>query len=901
MPWLVPVKQPLELTFFHKVFTKLRESMGITDSDDEDELEDEPEDRVNPRGVPLLVFQRAMSRLFRVLQDDRTFDACRYDLNGDGTVGWWEFCVLWKDLKDEQLSVKLSTAERIFLTLEDPQASRLGRICSIFVLMTILVSSGGFVLSTLPSMQEQSCDTCAPEPFESFVWIDTVCVILFTIEYMLRLCTAAFMRMELTNQDEIISNMCTEEVIHWPTKAQRVWDFMRSIPNLIDLVAILPSYILWFLVLIGQDPEDGSSSNELLRLIRLMRVFRAFRLGRRFEAVIIIGRAMSRSFRALWVLVLNITMTTLIFGAVIFFVEQGTYDSDTGYYMRPSGIWVLNPNTSRWEEEWERSPFQSIPHSFWWALVTATTVGYGDVTPTSIAGKVCAGMAMVWSLCVLALPIGVIGSNFELVWQEYDTEKAMERDLKNSERLMVRQTLGSIDPLTFSRLFHVEIFHDSQMATEENDIFIGEAEIELDVRPHSRERVYCQRRLRLEENRAKSNRKITGTVYVNYMWTPSEHDHGMLLNGVLDVEVVKAEGLVDVDWKGSGLSDPYLRATAFPRSPGKDGVVHPERKRTRTLIDAKCPNWHEKFSFRFRWHQEGVVAKKELDRKNSAHGFTGMYSPFGYVQMCSTLSNDANQALQGSDRPRRNSDPRSDHSQSLSVDKGVMAVLPQLQLDVAELQREIPKLQSEVQQLREGTRAILGLLGASPSRALVPCGASNGTDAADWPIAGSNGGNSHIHLSGRHGSGVVGAVGGNGAQAEILEISTASTLRMSVASSNFDDRTPLMYSDDSTDFSGPFRTLQVPSHGDGKERVAGLDSQCPIPGAVPEEGSRRPAAHAISGRGVVNATNGGYGSSGGFPGHISSRSGVEAVGVGFGGGGDAAAGGWTSPHTPLAT
>jgi voltage-gated potassium channel len=137
-----------------------------------------------------------------------------------------------------------------------------------------------------------------------------------------------------------------------------------------------------------------------------MRVVRAFRLARRFEAVIIIMRSQRKSLRALYVLVLNLLIGMLFFGALMYSAEQGTW----------------NPETSAWERlsygEPEKNPFDSIPACFWWAIVTATTVGYGDTfTPRTPPGKAVAALTMVWSVCVLALPIGVIGGNFIQVWE----------------------------------------------------------------------------------------------------------------------------------------------------------------------------------------------------------------------------------------------------------------------------------------------------------------------------------------------------------------------------------------------------------------------------------------------------------------------------------------------------
>merc|ERR1712190_173823 len=91
----------------------------------------------------------------------------------------------------------------------------------------------------------------------------------------------------------------------------------------------------------------GDSSLVVMKLLRLMRVVRAFRLGRRFEAVIIIARCMTKSVRALWVLVLNLSMGMLVFGAIMFFVEQGEYDPATRTFLRHEHFF-LNSSTNRY-------------------------------------------------------------------------------------------------------------------------------------------------------------------------------------------------------------------------------------------------------------------------------------------------------------------------------------------------------------------------------------------------------------------------------------------------------------------------------------------------------------------------------------------------------------------------
>merc|ERR1719443_917221 len=96
---------------------------------------------------------------------------------------------------------------------------------------------------------------------------------------------------------------------------------------------------------------------------------RAFRLGRKFEAVLIISRAMRRSVRALSVLVLNMILGMLIFGSIMFFIEGGTYDPKDGAFKRYRG-WEWSEAEQKYIHLFTKSPFQSIPECFWWVVVT---------------------------------------------------------------------------------------------------------------------------------------------------------------------------------------------------------------------------------------------------------------------------------------------------------------------------------------------------------------------------------------------------------------------------------------------------------------------------------------------------------------------------------------------------
>mmetsp|Transcript_50980 Transcript_50980/g.150268 ORF Transcript_50980/g.150268 Transcript_50980/m.150268 type:complete len:846 (-) Transcript_50980:21-2558(-) len=691
IPWIIPQERPIELIFFQKVFRQLLKAMGSKMKGRAGVNNTAADDAA--MSVPILVLQRAMMRLFRILREENSFaswDAKRYDLNGDGSVGWWEFCQIWFELRP---SVKLSPMERIYLTFEDPGQSKVGKLVSTVVMLAIFVSMGSFVMSTMPNMKDPpECAGCEPEAFEVFTTIDTVCVVLFSIEYIIRMVAYTFTRAPLVTQDELVKCMCSDEITPPRSKPIRMLGFILSPANVIDISAILPTYTNWFLQATG----GSHGSSPFVKFTRLMRIGRAFRLGRRFEAIIIVGRSVERSKRALWVLVLNIVMGMLVFGTVMYYLEQGEYIPETGMYKRIPG--------AGYDDDWDRTPFESIPHAFWWAIVTSCTIGYGDVYPTSDLGKTVAGGAMVWSLCVLALPIGVIGSNFEMIWEEFDKEKATEIRMKSLTGQVTRATILSLQPLAHSRMAKFEVWHDTCMG-DGNDLYLGEIETELEINPTAKQKVVEHLSLSLVTDKSRTSRVGQGTLEVEYTWEPDSpwsetdlRDPGTLLKGTLTVTILSCSQLPALDWKGSGISDPYVRVTLFPNSPGLDGVIVPMALRTGSVFDMEDAEWNEALSFQFHWHRDGVAAKRELERsKAQVRG--------AQVVACSPFADASHPAS-----PSQPSSPSNGEDRSLSDDTRLPSALLALSSDVSELHSVLPLLLQEVGELQEGVRLILSAL-----------------------------------------------------------------------------------------------------------------------------------------------------------------------------------------------
>lgn len=148
--------------------------------------------------------------------------------------------------------------------------------------------------------------------------------------------------------------------------------YMTSFFGIVDLLSILPSYISLFFF--------GTQSLMVIRALRLLRVFRIFKLGSfLFEGKIII-KALKESRDKIAVFMFFIVILVSIFGSIMYLVEGAAGNEG----------------------------FDSIPRSVYWAIVTLTTVGYGDISPISPLGQFIAAIIMILGYAVIAVPTGIV-------------------------------------------------------------------------------------------------------------------------------------------------------------------------------------------------------------------------------------------------------------------------------------------------------------------------------------------------------------------------------------------------------------------------------------------------------------------------------------------------------------
>eukprot|EP01006_Ploeotia_vitrea_P052612 TRINITY_DN67713_c1_g1_i1.p2 TRINITY_DN67713_c1_g1~~TRINITY_DN67713_c1_g1_i1.p2 ORF type:complete len:454 (+),score=242.72 TRINITY_DN67713_c1_g1_i1:83-1444(+) len=211
------------------------------------------------------------------------------------------------------------------------------------------------------------CMETIPELADSPFWygLEFFVVVVFTVEYVARL-------------------MCSCKLL----------SFVTSPLNVVDLFAVLPFYI-------DQLGDSGEAETlRVFRVVRLARIFRLFKISRYSSYMQIMGEAMKRSSDAFGLLLFFISIAVIIFSSLMYFAEKDTVDE--------SGEHV----------------FRSIPATFYWCIVTMTTVGYGDIFPRTTFGKIIASVTMICGILVIALPVTILGSNFSDVYSLHKRKKS---------------------------------------------------------------------------------------------------------------------------------------------------------------------------------------------------------------------------------------------------------------------------------------------------------------------------------------------------------------------------------------------------------------------------------------------------------------------------------------------
>ncbi len=161
---------------------------------------------------------------------------------------------------------------------------------------------------------------------------------------------------------------------------ERPGRYAVSFFGVVDLLAILPTYlsVAFF----------ASRYLAVIRILRVLRIFRVLKLAHHIQEAALLRRALYASRRKIMVFLFAVLTLVVIIGAVMYVIESGN------------------------------AGFTSIPRSVYWAIVTMTTVGYGDISPQTEAGQFLAALVMILGYSIIAVPTGIVGGHVALASRE---------------------------------------------------------------------------------------------------------------------------------------------------------------------------------------------------------------------------------------------------------------------------------------------------------------------------------------------------------------------------------------------------------------------------------------------------------------------------------------------------
>nr|XP_056719198.1 potassium voltage-gated channel subfamily C member 1-like isoform X1 [Euleptes europaea] len=297
-------------------------------------------------------------------EDEESGDLKRLCLQEDGRkLGWWA-----------------GMQPKVWALFEDPYSSKMARYVAFASLFFILISITTFCLETHETfnriinkteiIQSENGTSVKVDlemvtaPFLTYV--EGMCVIWFTFEFLMR-------------------------VLFCPDKME----FIKSTLNIIDFVAILPFYLE--VGLSGLSSKAAKDVLGFLRVVRFVRILRIFKLTRHFVGLRVLGHTLRASTNEFLLLIIFLALGVLIFATMIYYAERIGAD--------PADITGS-----------KHTVFKNIPIGFWWAVVTMTTLGYGDMYPETWSGMLVGALCALAGVLTIAMPVPVIVNNFGMYY-----------------------------------------------------------------------------------------------------------------------------------------------------------------------------------------------------------------------------------------------------------------------------------------------------------------------------------------------------------------------------------------------------------------------------------------------------------------------------------------------------
>ncbi|KAM6968282.1 LOW QUALITY PROTEIN: delayed-rectifier potassium channel regulatory subunit KCNS2-like, partial [Aplochiton taeniatus] len=302
--------------------------------------------------------------------DRETWDDQSED--GSAAVSFDEILEFYNDASKFDKQPLGSARRRIWLMLDNPGYSVASRVLSILSILIVLGSIATMCMNSMAefSLADGEGALCEDPRFET---VEHFGIGWFTLELVARFAVAP-----------------------------DLLRFFEHPLNVIDLASILPFYLTLVINLVAESSPALANLGRVARVLRLMRIFRILKLARHSTGLRSLGATLRNSYKEVGLLLLYLAVGVSFFSVMAYTVEK--------------------------EEDGE--DFATIPSCWWWATVSMTTVGYGDVVPASVAGKLTASACILAGILVVVLPITLIFNKFSLF---YKRQKQLEIAMRSCD------------------------------------------------------------------------------------------------------------------------------------------------------------------------------------------------------------------------------------------------------------------------------------------------------------------------------------------------------------------------------------------------------------------------------------------------------------------------------------
>lgn len=253
---------------------------------------------------------------------------------------------------------------------ENTDSSKAAQYMSVFSSVMVIISMIILCISTHPSIRLQLADGTTEDHPNIFIF-EVICIVWFTFEYLVRTFTCPSYK-----------------------------DYFKSLMNAIDLLAILPFYVKVAVESMDLAADSGFTSiRRSLQVLRIFRIIRIFKIARHSAGLQVLGYTVKNSLPELGLLLMLLLMGMTLFSSLVYYAEMGSPNND----------------------------FDSIIAAFWWAIITMTTVGYGDMAPKTTFGQIIGSVCCLSGILFIALPIPTIVSNFSSFYKDHRNKEKLNK------------------------------------------------------------------------------------------------------------------------------------------------------------------------------------------------------------------------------------------------------------------------------------------------------------------------------------------------------------------------------------------------------------------------------------------------------------------------------------------